>query len=278
MSNPNFRRLARAARARASRRSRPIRAAPTTVLGGREPVFADVYTVTDGLLPRVRRRARARPHVHRGRNARRRRAGGRRQPRILAARRSAVERDLSSLRLQIEGVRARVVGVMPEGFDYPAGAEIWAPKELRPDTTGRTGHNNRVDRHGLKDRGTLPQAVGGAERDRRAAEAGVRPAATTPVGHDGDLHETLTGGSRSTLWLLLGAVGLVLLIACANVASTMFATRRRATRRARDPRGARRRPRARRPATARGEPGDRHLGRRAGAAARRLARPDISRR
>jgi ABC-type antimicrobial peptide transport system permease subunit len=38
------------------------------------------------------------------------------------------------------------------------------------------------------------------------------------------LHDALTSTSRETLWLLLGSVGLVLLIACANVAAAMLAT------------------------------------------------------
>ena len=58
----------------------------------------------------------------------------------------------------IGGVPARVVGVMPEGFAYPDGADIWAPKELRPDTSGRTANNDRVIGR-LKNGVTLPQAA-----------------------------------------------------------------------------------------------------------------------
>jgi predicted permease len=191
----------------------------TTVLGGAEPVFADVYAVTKdffgvmGVLP----------EIGRGFTAEETQQGG--TPAVVVSQgfwRRALQSnpDLPSLRLEIEGVSARVVGVMPAGFDYPAAAEVWFPKELTPDDTGRTAHNLRV----------VARLDG--PRDRAAAQLSV-VAAQLQQEHGGqndaqsitmvDLQETLTGGSRSTLLLLFGAVALVLLIACANVASTVFA-------------------------------------------------------
>ena len=49
--------------------------------------------------------------------------------------------DLSSIAITIVGKRARVVGVMPDGFDFPEQSEIWIPSEIDPDTGGRTSHN-----------------------------------------------------------------------------------------------------------------------------------------
>jgi hypothetical protein len=43
---------------------------------------------------------------------------------------------LSALHLQIEGISAGVVGVMPDGFAYPARAEVWYLMELVPDDSG----------------------------------------------------------------------------------------------------------------------------------------------
>jgi putative ABC transport system permease protein len=192
---------------------------PTTVLGGSEPVFADVYSVTKDFWKVLG----VRPGLGRTFTAEETQLGG--TPAVVVSR-EFWERtlqsnaNLPSLKLQIAGASARVVGVMPAGFAYPAGADVWVPSELVADTTGRTAHNVRVTAR-LKD-----------SRDRATAELAV-VAAQLQKEHAGDndalaiamvdLQEALTGGSRDKLLLLLGAVGLVLLIACANVASTMFA-------------------------------------------------------
>jgi putative ABC transport system permease protein len=123
----------------------------------------------------------------------------------------------------IDGIPARVVGVMPEGFAYPAGASLWIPKELFPDTSGRTGHNYEVVAR-LKPDVALAQAaaelnvVAAQLKQQYGSEENAESVETTR------LRDALTSGSRETLWLLLGAVGLVLLIACANVATAMLAT------------------------------------------------------
>jgi putative ABC transport system permease protein len=193
-----------------------------TVLGGREAVFADVYTVTDGFF-RVFGVA---PALGRTFVAEEMRAGG--VPAVVVGHRFwtstlGAQRDLPRLRVIIDGVPLRVVGVMPEGFAYPVKADLWAPKELFPDTSGRTAHNNEVV--GRLKRG-VPLAQASAEMNTIAAqlkqqygsdENGVAVAMTT-------LRDAMTANSKQTLWLLLGAVGLVLLIACANVATAMLAT------------------------------------------------------
>ena len=130
--------------------------------------------------------------------------------------------SLESIKLQIAGFPVRVVGVMPAGFAYPDGADIWVPKELVPDGTGRTGHNLDVIGR-VRTNVSLTQAD--AEMDAIAARLQRE--------HAGDndaigvtmlpLHDALTGGSRQLLKTLLAAVGLVLLIACVNVAGALLA-------------------------------------------------------
>jgi predicted permease len=191
----------------------------TTVLGGAEPVFADVYAVTKDFFDVMG----VAPALGRAFTAEETRQGG--TPAVVISR-GFWERtlqsnpDLPSLRLQIEGVTARVVGVMPAGFDYPGRADVWFPKELAPDATGRTGHNLRVVARldGPRERATAQLALVAAQLQREYP--GQNDAQSIAMV---DLQETLTGGTRNTLLLLFGAVGLVLLIACANVASTMFA-------------------------------------------------------
>jgi putative ABC transport system permease protein len=193
-----------------------------TVLGGREAVFADAYSVTDGFFAVFG----VAPALGRTFVAEERRQGG--VPAVVVshafwASTLGAQPDLSRLRVIIEGIPARVVGVMPRGFAYPAGASLWIPKELFPDTSGRTGHNNEVVGRLAPD---VSLAQAGAEMNAVAAQLKQQ------YGSDENaesvetvrLRDALTAGSKETLWLLLGAVGLVLLIACANVATAMLAT------------------------------------------------------
>ena len=191
----------------------------TTVLGGVEPVFADVYAVTRDFFEVMA----VRPAIGRTFTAEETQPGG--TPAVVVSRgfwERALQsnHDLPSLRLEIEGMSARVVGVMPAGFDYPGRADVWYPKELSADNTGRTGHNLRVIARldGPRDRATAQLTLVAAQLQREYP--GQNDAQSIAMV---DLQETLTGGSRTTLLLLFGAVGLVLLIACANVASTLSA-------------------------------------------------------
>jgi putative ABC transport system permease protein len=124
-----------------------------------------------------------------------------------------------------------VIGVMPKSFSWPAGAEAWVLSDLavpRPavpvdDLMTQRGlsYVNVVAR--LKPTVTLAEAQ--AELDgigRRSAEA--FPANNKDRGYRLVLlHEQLTGRMRPSLLTLLGVVGLVLLIASANVANLLLA-------------------------------------------------------
>jgi putative ABC transport system permease protein len=192
-----------------------------TVLGGQEAVFADVYTVSDGFF----RVFGVQPAIGRTFVAEEMREGG--VPAAVVSHRFWTstlggQQDLSRLRVIIDGLPLRIVGVMPRGFEYPAAAALWAPKELVRDTSGRTGHNQSVVGR-LKPGVSMTQAS--AEMNTIAAQLKAEhgrnedAVAVTML----RLKDSLTENSRQTLWLLLGAVGLVLLIACANVATAMLA-------------------------------------------------------
>jgi putative ABC transport system permease protein len=220
VSNPNF--LDWRARATSFEALSAYRGGTETVLGGRDAVFAEAYIVTDGFFGVLGvQPARGRTFV-----AEEMREGG--VPAVVVGHRFwsstlGGQTDLSRLRVIIGGVPARVVGVMPEGFAYPDGADIWAPKELLPDTSGRTANNNRVIGR-LKKGVTLPQAVA----DLNLIAAQLKEQYGRGTGAEAvqvmTLHDAITSTSKETLWLLLGSVGLVLLIACANVATAMLAT------------------------------------------------------
>jgi predicted permease len=118
----------------------------------------------------------------------------------------------------------RIVGVLPQGFNFPDGTDIWFPTTAvaDPSTTIRTA-NNYLAIGRLKHEVTLHQA--GAEMEsiaRRLEQAypqsnSGKGIALTPL-----LDDTV-GDAGAMLYLLLGAVGLVLLIACANVATLLLA-------------------------------------------------------
>jgi putative ABC transport system permease protein len=116
-----------------------------------------------------------------------------------------------------------IVGVMPRGFDFPEGADIWLPMRRDSPFTGSRGPKNWFGVGRLKPEVTLEQAqqqvdVIGA----RLAEA--YPETNTDRGwHLSALHDRLTGQARPTLLLFTGAVGLLLVIACANVAGLLLA-------------------------------------------------------
>jgi putative ABC transport system permease protein len=125
--------------------------------------------------------------------------------------------------LTLDGKAVTVVGVAPPEFQYPAGTELWLPLDFDdPEMKIRAAHFLRPI--GLLKNGvTLEQAR--AETDLIARRLEEQYAETnagwslTLV----PLQEQVVGGVRTSLWVLLGAVGFVLLIACANVSNLMLA-------------------------------------------------------
>jgi putative ABC transport system permease protein len=126
--------------------------------------------------------------------------------------------------LALPGGRFAIVGVMPPGFQHPfGGVEIWIPDRTSPEMLKlrEARFYQAVGR--LKPGITVEQAEAELAAVQRRLGA-LYPktdagwgAAVTP------LIEELTGSVRLALWLLLGSVGLLLLIACANVACLMLA-------------------------------------------------------
>ena len=115
-----------------------------------------------------------------------------------------------------------VVGVMPPGFGFPGHTDIWYYPSSTGETASRSAHNYRVVAR-LKDGVAVAQAQ--AELSSLAA----RLSAAYPATNEGKgaavvpLQDQLVGDTRPTLYLVFGAVGLVLLIACANVANLLLA-------------------------------------------------------
>jgi putative ABC transport system permease protein len=129
--------------------------------------------------------------------------------------------------VSLQGETVAVVGVMPAAFAFPgAGTDLWQPAPLDPhQPRPRGNHYLRVVARLAPGQGPRE---GQAELDVIAAQMRVQYADTYAVGSGfairlQPLREQMLGPVTSPLLLLLGAVGLVLAIACANVASLMLA-------------------------------------------------------
>ena len=131
---------------------------------------------------------------------------------------------ISEFHLRIEERVYTVVGVMPSDFDFPAKSDLWVPSELDPDRPSRTAHNfNGIGR--LRVGATPSQAsaeLSSIARDiiRNSAEQGDYLLADAAAV---SLQASLTRRVGSTLYVLLGAVFFLLLIACANVTNLLLA-------------------------------------------------------
>ncbi|HEY2104270.1 MAG TPA: ABC transporter permease, partial [Candidatus Binataceae bacterium] len=125
------------------------------------------------------------------------------------------------VRIEVENRTYEIVGVIA-GATFPADANVWLPAPYTPDNMARSAYNYRAIAR-LKDGVPLERAQ--ADMDAIAAQL----AAAYPDTNKGktfpvvQLREQLTGPVRTTLYVLLSAVLLVLLIACANVSNLLLA-------------------------------------------------------
>jgi predicted permease len=143
--------------------------------------------------------------------------------------------DVLTKSLQLDGKSYRIIGVMPATFQYPhvtdipyldpriPATQLWVPLALSPQQKA-----NRDDSAGW----AIERLKQGVSVEQAQADV------TTSMAHLDALHDPFTQGSRALLrpflaisvgpvrplmWLLLGAVSLVLMIACGNAANLLLA-------------------------------------------------------
>ncbi|HET6975492.1 MAG TPA: ABC transporter permease [Pyrinomonadaceae bacterium] len=132
-------------------------------------------------------------------------------------------RDLVGKDIRMNGEPYTVVGVLPPGIYDRFNSQLWVPLSFRPEQITHDSNNVLVMAR-LKDGVSIAQAqadmegIAGqlqSEFPRTNANRGI---SVQP------LHlNFVTDSTRRNLWLLLGAVGFLLLIGCVNVANLLFA-------------------------------------------------------
>ncbi|HKU73270.1 MAG TPA: ABC transporter permease [Pyrinomonadaceae bacterium] len=139
--------------------------------------------------------------------------------------------DIIGKQIQVNATSTTVVGVMPANFVFPPGSndqvELLVPFQFDPANPGNRGS------HFLSVIGRLKPGVNiqQAQSEMTSLMAGWKSEARAqhllnPQNHPVvmlGLHEDVVGSARKAVWLLMAAVGFVLLIACVNVANLLLA-------------------------------------------------------
>src|SRR5262249_50421122 len=142
--------------------------------------------------------------------------------------RFAQDKTLVGHSITVNGQQYAVVGIMPPGFDFPAGSDfssgtqLWVPFQLPGMSHDPANYLVSIGRlklglTRLQAQTQISQVTQTFHRAMPELPSSDELAALVP------LHERLVGPIRPALLTLLGAVGLVLLIACANVGNLLIA-------------------------------------------------------
>jgi predicted permease len=126
--------------------------------------------------------------------------------------------------LKIDNADFSVIGVLPQGFQFPSDTALWVAADREGENPSRTSHNYAAVGR-LSDGATFEQAnaeisaIGRRIHDASSEQNDylLKDATVVP------LQDSMTGQVRPALLVLLGAVGFLLLVACANIANLLLA-------------------------------------------------------
>ena len=141
-------------------------------------------------------------------------------------RRFGSDRTLIGEQLQLNDVSYTVVGILPADFFFPiAGAELAVP--LAPDADPSRFNRNTVNFLRMVGRLRAGTTAEQAQAEMNALAVKLRQQFPEPNARKlgvklMPMRDQVTGGYRRAFWVLLAAVGFVLLIACANLANLNF--------------------------------------------------------
>jgi len=192
-----------------------------TLTGLGDPVMISVSRVTEGLLSTFR----VAPVL--GRDIRRDEFGANAANVVVLSNamwreRFGESRDIIGRTIQLEGLSYDIIGVAPVGFDFPNGVNAWVPRRLNPTGCARGCHTfSAIGR--LKPNVTIASATVELQRIGANLQAAYPATNSDKRFMARELKEAVVGDVKRGLWLMLGAVALVLLIACANVANLLIA-------------------------------------------------------
>ncbi|HEY2934610.1 MAG TPA: ABC transporter permease [Acidobacteriota bacterium] len=143
-------------------------------------------------------------------------------------RRFGGDRNVSAKTINVNGRTFSIAGVLPPDFQFPGEAEMWAPLAFSPDALGPGNRGS----HGLEVLARIKP-----ELSLQQARADMATVTRRIIEQNKDypyrrfdyelllvpLLDEVVGDIRAALWILMGAVGFVLMIACANVANLLLA-------------------------------------------------------
>jgi predicted permease len=133
------------------------------------------------------------------------------------------EKDSLGKSVELNDVKYEIVGVMPRWYRLPGIADLWIPMDMSIKGVGGRGSHHLRAIGRLKSGTSIEQGqtdlkgiAARLEKEFRNSNYKVSAVITS-------LKEQLVGGLRSELWMMLASVGMVLLIACVNVANLLLA-------------------------------------------------------
>ncbi len=141
------------------------------------------------------------------------------------------DRTLIGRRIMLNDIPVEVVGVMPEGFRLPSDftqdaaepTELWRPLRIDPARLNRSNHGFYAS--AVLAPGQTPETATAELQaiTRQLTAQGAYPPQMQFTAFAVGLDDEIRGALRPAMWLLMGAVGFLLLIACVNVANLLLA-------------------------------------------------------